>query len=125
VAAVHRGVAQPARQVAGDELDRLGPAVELGGELEHLRPHRVGVALGDPLVGDREGVGGERGAVPAPHRDRRVVLPPVAGQRHRPQHLQRLDALLAQSGLVEHLRALGEVRVREERLHPCQGRRGA
>ena len=50
-----------------------------------------------------------------------MVTPPVTGHDKGTNHLDALDALLAESLLVEHARGLLEVGVREEGLHAFRG----
>src|SRR6185369_11199057 len=57
------------------------------------------------------------GCAAPPHPHDRVAAPAVLAELEGPQHLQRLDALLAQARGVEHCGAAREVPVGEEGLH--------
>ena len=119
VAAVQRRVAQPGRQGAGGGQLLLGPGgghPDQGQLLPQLQLAGVGEPEHEPGPAHRHPVAAQRLLVALPHQDRRVVAPAVAGGGQGPQHLERLDPLLAETAWVEGPGAGGELGIGQERL---------
>jgi len=105
-------VAQP-RWVAG-----VGP-VGAGGEEVEEEPGYVGdVVAAGPFVADFESVGREGLVVPAPHEGSGVVAPADGGvgEGVRAEDLQALDALFAETAVIEASGGAGEAGIGEEGL---------
>ena len=117
VRAVHRLVAQPARQQPVPLEVGPGGRGHPGGELPDLGGRGVAVPALAPHLDAGQAVADQRRGVAAPHPHRGVVAPAVLGELERPQDLQRLDPLLAQARGVQDLGRAPEVRMGKERLH--------
>ena len=124
MAGVHAVVADPLGQGAHPGQLVLGAGdrrQSRRGEVDTDRArHGVGAAPRDPLQAHGHAVGADALGVPCPHPHGRVPLPAVGRPGERAQHLQRLDALLAEPLRVERGGALGEVGVGQEGLHAPQ-----
>jgi len=103
-------------QIGVTEPGRFGRALAAAMTAQ-LLSDGVGVTAARPLGADDHTVVDQRILVTAPHLDRRM-MPPALGDADEGAHdLLRLDALLAEPDVVEHLRRLGEVRIGQEGLH--------
>jgi len=115
VAKVKFRVTEPRRK---QDLGGVVRMRSLRSELADVVPCGVGEAALGPFVHHGQAIHGEGRNVPHPHSDGGVRLPSVFRDDQSAECLQRVDALLAQPGCVQRGRALPEIGIGEEGLHP-------